>query len=289
MATLYEIIAAQATSEVVGTGDVIDVVQTWIQSKPNNVTFPARIPDAAFGVGNVRSVANISAYAVESIAALQHVAAMGHVQDVNPAGDLLDVLETFVQSTNGLLTSRLAFPLSNFVPPIQVLAAVSLSGEAVITFAGGPDYVPPAPDPGVTGGVSLEGGPITSPPLAEPAAPAPAEPAPTEPAAAGPTPAADTGGIPPGCIALPTITANPSAYPWWPYHRTSCGSFDGVSYWRPSADYVPPPPTPPPPGGGGTGGGIIGGTVGTAWTPPVAAMKAAVANEVLKLDAIAGL
>lgn len=124
MAANFEIVTARASTILVGTGDTMDVVETWVRALPSQVVYPIRLPDVSFVTMTVVWFADNSANIINTVFARGDVATMAHAQEVDEAGAIYDVMEVYVRSDNQALSERVTLPLSYFVPPFTGFTAI---------------------------------------------------------------------------------------------------------------------------------------------------------------------
>lgn len=107
----YRFRTSRSTVELVGATDTRDVVETWITTSPSGITFPVRVADSQWSASQVNALAAQYANALERLVAEPNVAAIYYEQDVNAAGNLVDMLVFVVTSDNGELTKEVREPL----------------------------------------------------------------------------------------------------------------------------------------------------------------------------------
>jgi len=116
MAGNYTRVSARQTEELVGGTLLEDRMEVGFFTLPSNVFAQARVDLTAVPTANVSSyidsvLSQLSAV-IEAVAQFTEVAALVYVQDVNAAGQLLDVMEITVWSTSGQSTGIVRVPLT---------------------------------------------------------------------------------------------------------------------------------------------------------------------------------
>lgn len=112
------IIDAHRTVELLTAQRTRDVYEILAVTAENNVAFHVRVPVALvdpIGGGpdalSIRQTAIGIAVSIDSLFSLTNVIGVTYVQDVSPTNQLVDLVEIYVQSDNGLATDYLRWPL----------------------------------------------------------------------------------------------------------------------------------------------------------------------------------
>jgi hypothetical protein len=153
MADNFVVLSSEPSVDLIGLDNLVDVQRTTVMALPAGVSFPVSVPSAGDIAGPTGELASAMADAFNACTQIPGIVGMAVTQDVDAAGNLIDIVIVTVASTNGLLTREKMVPLAIF-------GRASLGGAGVggLGFASaggfGFDYVA-AP---VTGGGGSGGG-----------------------------------------------------------------------------------------------------------------------------------
>lgn len=154
MAELFSVLSSGADVQLIGLDQLVDVQQTMVIAKPSGVIFPVRVPSAGDIAGPTGDLASSMAAAFNQAATHPGVLGMAVTQDIDPAGNLVDVVIVTVASTNGLVTAEKTLPLAIFGS--SSIGLGSLGGLGTFGTSGGynPDMLATT---GASGGGSGSG------------------------------------------------------------------------------------------------------------------------------------
>lgn len=153
MADTFTVVSSAPDVALLGLDQIVDVQQTMVQAKSSGVIFPVRVPSAGEIAGPTAQLAASMAAAFDVAAQTPGIAAMAVTQDVDAAGNLIDVVILTVVSTNGLVTAEKTVTLASFGQ--SSLVASGAGGFGTLGTAGGLHFesIPSLPS-GESGGLS---------------------------------------------------------------------------------------------------------------------------------------
>ena len=106
--------------ELVGGSKIRDVYDAEATTTPSGVYFQFRVPVALADPGSIQATAEAISVSLESLFTVPGVVGIEYVQDVSPANLLVDYVLIYVQSTSGLSTDYVRWPLESV--DLRVLA-----------------------------------------------------------------------------------------------------------------------------------------------------------------------
>lgn len=154
MADNFVVLSSEPSVDLIGLDNLVDVQRTTVMALPAGVSFPVSVPSAGEIAGPTGELASAMANAFNQAAGTDGVVGMAVTQDVDAAGNLIDIVIVTVASSNGLLRTEKTVPLAMFG---RTSLAGGLSGFGFSSAGGGFgfDYVG---DPQALGGPSGGGG-----------------------------------------------------------------------------------------------------------------------------------
>lgn len=147
MADTFTVVSSAPDVALLGLDQIVDVQQTMVQATGSGVIFPVRVPSTGDIAGPTGQLAASMAAAFDSAAQVPGIASMAVTQDIDAAGNLIDVVILIVTSTNGLITAEKTVPLASFGQSSLVASGVGgfgtlgagdgLQFEVIPTLGGG--------------------------------------------------------------------------------------------------------------------------------------------------------
>jgi hypothetical protein len=114
MADNFVVLSSEPSVDLIGLDNLVDVQRTTVMALPAGVSFPVSVPSAGDIAGPTGELASAMADAFNAAAQTDGVVGMAVTQDVDAAGNLIDIVIVTVASTNGLITTEKTVPLAMF-------------------------------------------------------------------------------------------------------------------------------------------------------------------------------
>jgi hypothetical protein len=114
MAENFVVLSSEPSVDLIGLDNLVDVQRTTVMALPAGVSFPVSVPSAGEIAGPTGELAAAMADAFNQAAGADGVVGMAVTQDVDAAGNLIDIVIVTVASTNGLITAEKTVPLAMF-------------------------------------------------------------------------------------------------------------------------------------------------------------------------------
>jgi hypothetical protein len=143
MADNFVVLSSEPSVDLIGLDNLVDVQRTTVMALPAGVSFPVSVPSAGEIAGPTGELAAAMADAFNAAAGADGVVGMAVTQDVDAAGNLIDIVIVTVASTNGLITAEKTVPLAMFGRP-SLVGGVGGLGFSSAGGGFGFDYVAPA-------------------------------------------------------------------------------------------------------------------------------------------------
>ena len=134
MAAGYTIQGFTETYQLVGGNKVIRVREFHVVTHPSDIYFQFRRPKAKWAAENIANVASQLAARIEAVYKSPNVVGLLYSQDIDAAGQLIDMFTVFWQSDDGSISGSLEQPMASLgpgnTPPL--VAADLASGNTLI-------------------------------------------------------------------------------------------------------------------------------------------------------------
>jgi hypothetical protein len=114
MADNFVVLSSEPSVDLIGLDNLVDVQRTTVMALPAGVSFPVSVPSAGEIAGPTGELAAAMADAFNQAAGADGVVGMAVTQDVDAAGNLIDIVIVTVASSNGLITAEKTVPLAMF-------------------------------------------------------------------------------------------------------------------------------------------------------------------------------
>jgi hypothetical protein len=114
MADNFVVLSSEPSVDLIGLDNLVDVQRTTVMALPAGVSFPVSVPSAGEIAGPTGELAAAMADAFNQAAGADGVVGMAVTQDVDAAGNLIDIVIVTVVSSNGLITAEKTVPLAMF-------------------------------------------------------------------------------------------------------------------------------------------------------------------------------
>jgi hypothetical protein len=114
MADNFVVLSSEPSVDLIGLDNLVDVQRTTVMALPAGVSFPVSVPSAGDIAGPTGELASAMADAFNAAAQTDGVVGMAVTQDVDAAGNLIDIVIVTVASSNGLITTEKTVPLAMF-------------------------------------------------------------------------------------------------------------------------------------------------------------------------------
>lgn len=115
MAEFFTQVSSRSQDQLVGGSKLVPVRVVAFTTIPNEIYAEIRLDLSIIDPTQIGGIIDVTARAIEDVAGRADVAALSYFQDVNPAGQLVDMLEVIVQSTSGNSTEAADYPLGDVV------------------------------------------------------------------------------------------------------------------------------------------------------------------------------
>jgi hypothetical protein len=114
MAENFVVLSSEPSVDLIGLDNLVDVQRTTVMALPAGVSFPVSVPSAGEIAGPTGELAAAMADAFNQAAGADGVVGIAVTQDVDAAGNLIDIVIVTVASSNGLITAEKTVPLAMF-------------------------------------------------------------------------------------------------------------------------------------------------------------------------------